>query len=100
MKRLILASSSPRRYDLLKVAGLPFEVARPNIDETPHSNELPDQYVLRLSAEKAQAVAANCGDAIILSADTTVVESVQIIGKPENAADAAAMLRRLQNRPH
>jgi len=99
---LILASSSPRRNDLLKTTGLPFTVARPDIDETPLSNEPADQYVMRLSREKAEAVARNGipADSLILSADTTVVDAGEILGKPDDADHSAAMLRQLRDRTH
>ncbi len=101
VKRLILASSSPRRHDLLKSTGLPFEVARPDIDETRQPGEAAGEYVLRLSLQKAWAIAlTRPGDSLILSADTTVVDGDQILGKPAGAAEAAAMLRLLRNRAH
>lgn len=102
MTSLILASSSPRRNDLLKTTGLPFTVARPDIDETPLSNEPADQYVMRLSREKAEAVARNGipADSLILSADTTVVDAGEILGKPDDADHSAAMLRQLRDRTH
>src|SRR5258708_34266628 len=100
MPGLILASSSPRRHELLKATGLAFEIARPDIDETPHRGEAPGEYVLRLSREKALAVGVaiqgtDSIDAIIISADTTVAEGEHILGKPADAAGAAAMLGRL-----
>src|SRR5438876_7120585 len=91
MKGLILASSSPRRHELLRATGLPFEVARPDIDETPHPGESPDVYVTRLSREKALAISGSTGN-LILSADTTVADGQQILGKPADPAEAAAML--------
>lgn len=102
MTSLILASSSPRRNDLLKTTGLPFTVARPDIDETPLSNEPADQYVMRLSREKAEAVVRNGvpADCLILSADTTVVDAGEILGKPDDADHAASMLRQLRDRAH
>src|SRR5260221_2932316 len=105
MPRLILASSSPRRHELLKATGLAFEIARPDIDETPHRGEAPGEYVLRLSREKALAVGVaiqgtDSIDAIIISADTTVAEGDHILGKPADAAEAAAMLRRLRGHAH
>src|SRR5260370_42255673 len=95
MKRLILASSSPRRHELLRATGLPFEVARPDIDETPRPGESPSDYVVPLSREKAQTISGSA-DSLILSADTTVADGEQIIGKPADAAEAAAMLRQLR----
>jgi septum formation protein len=101
VKRLILASSSPRRYELLKVTGLPFEVARPDIDETVQPGELAGNYVMRLSVEKAWAISNTLSDnALILSADTTVVDGSQILGKPVDGQEAEAMLRQLRNRAH
>ena len=99
MKRLILASSSPRRYELLSATGLPFEVARPDIDETPRPGESPPDYVARLSREKAQAISGSA-DSLILSADTTVADGKQIIGKPADPSEAAAMLRQLRGHTH
>jgi septum formation protein len=105
MTRLILASSSPRRFELLTATSLSFEVARPDIDESPHRGEAPAEYVIRLSREKALAVAtaiqgADGNDAIIVSADTTVADEGGILGKPADAEDAAAMLRRLRGHAH
>jgi MAF protein len=101
VERLILASSSPRRFELMKITGLPFEVARPDIDETPRPGEPGSDYVMRLSLEKARSIADHAqGDALILSADTTVVDGSQILGKPDSADEATAMLRQLRQRPH
>lgn len=101
MKPLILASSSPRRFDLLTAIGLTFSVAKPDIDETPQPGEAPADYVLRLSLQKAWAVSmATPGNSVILSADTTVVDGDQILGKPDDADHAVAMLRQLRNRVH
>jgi len=89
VKRLILASTSPRRHDLVNRIGLPFEVARPDIDESPYPDESPDIYVARLSREKAAAVVAQCPpNSLILSADTTVADGQVIIGKPADDAEA------------
>ena len=85
----------------MKMTGLPFEVARPDIDETPRPGESGGDYVMRLSLEKAWAVASGAqGDMLILSADTTVVDGSQILGKPGNADEATAMLRQLRQRSH
>jgi septum formation protein len=101
VKRLILASSSPRRYELLKATGLLFEVARPDIDETVRPGESAADYVMRLSVEKAWAISSAATDgALILSADTTVVDGTQILGKPADRQEAESMLRQLRNRPH
>src|SRR5215813_5270633 len=104
MKRLWLASTSPRRSELLKLAGLSFEIVRPDIDETPLPGEPPDLYVARLSRAKAQAAYKNAGecpsDVLLLSADTTVADGGEILGKPESPDQAVAMLRQLRGRTH
>lgn len=99
-RRLILASASPRRADLLTAAGLAFSVVAADIDEQPLADEPPDAYVRRLAAGKAQAVLAQHADAAVLGADTTVVVDGAILGKPVSVTDAADMLQRLQGRDH
>ncbi|MCL1598446.1 MAG: Maf family protein [Actinomycetia bacterium] len=96
---LILASSSPRRSLLLSAAGLTFTVDVPDVDESPLDLEPPAEYVLRLSAAKAHAVARNVDD-VVLGADTTVVLDGATIGKPRDAADALEMLLSLEGRTH
>ena len=97
--KLILASQSPRRAELLTAAGFQFSVRVAAVDETLLPHESPADYVLRLAQEKARAVA--CGpDEVVLGADTTVVAGGEILGKPENAADAARMLNALSGRRH
>jgi septum formation protein len=98
--RLILASSSPRRRDLLTQAGLTFDVLPANIDETRHPDEPPAAYVQRLALEKAQTIAALHPSSYVLGADTTVVLDGEILNKPTDLADAARMLRSLANRTH
>jgi septum formation protein len=95
---LVLASSSPRRAELLRAAGINFTVRAADVDETIKPDELPRDYVLRLSREKARAVAR--GDELTLGADTTVVINGQIAGKPVDAEDAKRMLRALSGRWH
>ena len=98
---LILASASPRRRDLLKALGLPFEVVVAGIDEKPWLNEKPSSYALRNASEKAREVALRRGgDALVLAADTIVVQDDHILEKPEDAAHAIAMLKRLSGRTH
>lgn len=97
---LVLASASPRRAELLTAAGFAFTVAHADIDETPRPGEAPAAYVQRLAVGKAQAVAARQPEALVLGADTTVVVDGDILAKPADAADAAAMLRRLAGRAH
>jgi septum formation protein len=95
---LVLASGSPRRAELLSAAGFQFSVRVANVDETPVTGEPPVQYVGRLSAEKASAVARE-GE-IVLGADTTVVVDDQILGKPLDREDAVRMLSLLSGRWH
>lgn len=100
--RLILASASPRRADLLRAAGVDFETVSTEIDEAIRAGEAPSAYVRRLASEKAAAAMDIVGapEAVILGADTAVVVDGDILGKPRDAADAAAMLRRLSGRRH
>jgi septum formation protein len=99
--RLVLASASPRRAELLRAAGFAFEVEPPDVDETPHRGESPRDYVRRLAAQKSAAIAARLGaGATVLAADTAVVLGGAILGKPLDRGEAAAMLGRLAGRPH
>ena len=117
MTRLILASASPRRRELLAQAGYTFTVEAADVDESERPNESPADYVRRLAEEKAQAIFAritNSGapfvtasssrvgskDLIVLGADTTVVCEGHILAKPAGAADARRMLERLSGRIH
>lgn len=97
---LVLASASPRRAELLRQAGIAFTTAAADLDETPRPGEAPAAYVRRLAEEKAAAVARRHPEAVVLGADTTVVVDGDILGKPADAADATAMLERLQGRAH
>jgi septum formation protein len=97
--QLILASNSPRRRQLLALAGWQFSTSAANVDESQFSNESPPDYVLRLAETKARAVQAD-NDQIILGADTTVVDGMDILGKPKDSAEATAMLRRLRGHTH
>jgi septum formation protein len=97
---LILASSSPRRRDLLRGLGLSFEIQPPEIDESPRTGEAPSQYVERLARLKAEAVATREPGALVLGADTAVILDGEILGKPRDAAQARAMLERLSGRGH
>jgi len=98
--RLILASSSPRRRELMTQAGFTFDVLASNIDETRHSGESPIDYVQRLALEKASAVAALHPNAIVLGADTTVVLEGEVMNKPTDLADAERMLQALSGKTH
>jgi septum formation protein len=97
---LRLASASPRRRQLLDLIGVPHVVTPADIDETPLAAEPPNEYVLRLAREKAEAVWARHTDLPVLAADTTVVVDEEILGKPESEAEARAMLGKLSGRDH
>lgn len=97
---VILASRSPRRAELLRAAGIVFEVLAADVDETPRAGEAPDAYVERLAIEKARAVLALRPGARVLGADTTVTIDGEILGKPADEADAVRMLRLLRGRAH
>ncbi|MHB8875235.1 MAG: Maf family protein [Myxococcaceae bacterium] len=98
--RLVLASASPRRRELLSHLGVAFEVVSADVDERPRKGEPPRAYVERLAAEKAAAVARARPLALVLAADTAVVQGQVILGKPQDEAEAKAMLRRLAGGPH
>jgi len=97
---LRLASASPRRRQLLDLIGVPHVVTPADIDETPHEGEAAGEYVMRLAREKAEAIWARHQDLPVFAADTTVVVDDEILGKPESAADAHAMLGKLSGRAH
>lgn len=98
--RLILGSGSPRRRALLAQLGVTADDIRPpDIDEDPRKDELPRPYCVRLAREKAEAIPAD-GDEIVLSADTTVALGRRILGKPQDAKEAAHFLTRLSGRRH
>jgi septum formation protein len=97
---LILASSSPRRQELLREIGIPFQVHAANINEDQIAHEPPIAYALRLAREKAQIVAAQYPQSYVLGADTIVVIDGEVLGKPQDHADAARMLRLLSGRAH
>jgi septum formation protein len=98
--RLVLASASPRRAELLTAAGIPFEVEPANVDEATRRGEAPEAYVVRVARDKARAVSRRRPDRLVLAADTTVVVDGLILGKPEGVEDAARMLRMLSGRTH
>jgi septum formation protein len=97
---LILASSSPRRQELLREAGIAFEVHPAHINEDQNEGEPPLDYACRLAQEKAQAVAARHPLRSVLGADTIVIVGQEVLGKPRDPADAARMLRILSGRSH
>ncbi|MCY3851852.1 MAG: Maf family protein [Acidimicrobiaceae bacterium] len=96
--RLVLASASPRRRELLRGLDLSFSVSPADIDETPMSEEAPAHYVERLARQKAQALAA--AGTTVIAADTVVVFDGGILGKPKDRAHAVEVLSRLANRTH
>lgn len=98
--RLVLASASPRRADLLRAAGFDFETQPVEVDEVPRVAEPPHQYVVRLAREKAESVARARPDAVVVGADTAVVIDESILGKPDDPEEAAWMLTRLSGRTH
>ena len=97
---LILASSSPRRQELLREIGIPFQVHAANINEDQKPEEAPIAYALRLAREKAEAVAARYPESYVLGADTIVVLKGEVLGKPIDHADAVRMLRLLSGQTH
>ncbi len=99
--KLILASASPRRAEILRAAGLSFTVMSSAVDETPYSSESPQDHVQRLAAAKAELVAARAvGPAIVIAADTVVAIEGKILGKPRSTEDARKMLEQLSGRTH
>lgn len=98
---LVLASNSPRRRQLLELAGWSFQVSPAQIDETPQPGEHPAGYVSRLARQKALAAASQAAyGSVILAADTAVVDGDEILGKPASSAEAVEILERLRGRPH
>jgi septum formation protein len=97
--RLVLASQSPRRRELLALLGVDFEVSPANVDESPTASELPEDYVIRVATNKARALVLAARQAI-LAADTAVVLDGELLGKPATAEGARSMLQRLSGRPH
>jgi septum formation protein len=98
--RVILASQSPRRRELLALVGIDHEVMPADINEDVRPGEQAVPYTERLAREKAAVIAAKHPEAYVIAADTTVVVDGEIVGKPEDAADAQRMLRRLSGRSH
>jgi len=96
----MLASASPRRQEMLRCLGLEFQVKAAAVDEKLLPTESPEEYVLRVSGEKAQAVSAALPESWVVAADTIVVLGGEILGKPDNRATALAMLKRLSGRRH
>jgi septum formation protein len=98
--RLILASASPRRADLLREAGIDVEVQAANVDEDVRTGEPPEIYVRRVAEAKGLAISARAPGRHVLAADTAVVVEGEILGKPSGSDEAARMLWRLSGRTH
>jgi septum formation protein len=99
-QRLILASQSPRRKELLEILGIPFSIVVPSVDETARAGESPEEYVVRVAREKALEVSSRVTGSVVLSADTVVTIDAEILGKPRDRADAIRMLEKLSGREH
>jgi MAF protein len=100
IRRLILASGSPRRRQLLSLLGLPFAIKASHIDERQLDGEAPVDLVTRVSQAKALAVTDVRPDELVVAADTIVVLDGRVLGKPNGAEGAVAMLRQLRGRAH
>jgi septum formation protein len=98
--RVILASASPRRRQLLLLVGINHEVRPADVDETQLPGEAPDAHAERLARAKAHAIAEHEPGAVVIAADTIVVVDGDVLGKPRDGHDARAMLRRLSGRTH
>jgi septum formation protein len=99
--KLILASASARRAEILRDAGLSFVVLSSAVDETPYQNESPHDLVERLATAKAELAAARAiGPAIVIAADTVISLDGHILGKPRSSDDARHMLEKLSGRTH
>lgn len=98
--RIILASASPRRAQLLEQIGVVFEIAPGNVAEMPHPDEAPPDYITRISRAKVIAVARGFDSGLVLGADTVVVLDGQLLGKPEDEAAARRMLSQLSGKWH
>ena len=97
--KLVLASASPRRRELLASLGLEFEISVPNIEESSLPNEQPRDFVERLAREKAAAIQAD-DETVLIAADTIVVQGNRILGKPVDEAEALDMLSGLSGQSH
>jgi septum formation protein len=98
--RLILASGSPRRRQLLQLLGIDFDTILSNVDESPRVGENPDSFAVRAARDKALEASGRCPGHPVLGADTVVEVDGSILGKPSSKAEAESMLRRLSGRAH
>jgi len=99
MQKIILASGSPRRRELLSGMGLDFEIKVSGIEEEPLAGESPREHALRLAQEKALSICAS-PEAFVIGADTIVIIEGEVLGKPENPGQAREMLQKLSGRTH
>lgn len=100
MRKIILASGSPRRKELLELADVPFEIVVSEVEETIGAYSSPSDIVMSLALQKASAVAENHSDHVVIGADTIVTYDSHILGKPSNEAEAKEMLRLLSGKTH
>lgn len=100
MKRIILASASPRRKELLKELGIPFEIVESEFDETPREDLAPENLALFYAHEKAEDVAKKIGNGVVIGVDTIVVFDGKPIGKPSSKTDAKTILKKLSGNMH
>lgn len=100
MPKIILASASPRRKELMELAGYDFEVICANIVEVVPEEAMPQEVVMSLALQKAQAVAAEHKEAVVIGSDTVVALDGKILGKPHSEQEACEMLRSLSGRTH
>jgi len=98
--RVILASQSPRRRELLALVGIPHEVRPADLDERMEPGESPTEHAERLARAKAQAIALLEPDAVVIGSDTIVVLDGEVLGKPADVAEAVRTLQRLSGRTH
>lgn len=98
--RIILASASPRRADLLKQIGVEFDIAPSEVGELPHPDEAPADYITRIARAKVITVARKRESGLVIGADTVVVLDGHLLGKPNDEADASRMLRQLSGKWH
>jgi septum formation protein len=97
---IVLASESPRRVDILRTLGISFSIIPPDVDETKLKDETPQEFVARISYEKANKVGQHFPDKWVIAADTIVVLKGKVLGKPMNERDAFNMLRTLRGKWH
>jgi septum formation protein len=98
--KIILASASPRRADLLRNIGVEFELEPSQVQERPHSGEAPPDYIIRIARAKVVAIARRRESGLVIGADTIVVLDGRLLGKPENEEGARHMLRQLSGKWH